>query len=64
MMLVQTGPRHISFLYAATLFLAIEGIRRKPLNRNVESYVNFVGLMILFAFMIFVTVKDVLNLFV
>ena len=46
------------------LFLAIEGIRRKPLNRNVESYVNFVGLMILFAFMIFVTVKDVLNLFV
>ena len=46
------------------LFLAIEGIRRKPINRNVESYVNFVGLMILFAFMIFVTVKDVLNLFV
>ncbi|MBQ9086543.1 MAG: site-2 protease family protein [Clostridia bacterium] len=46
------------------LFLIVEGIRRKPINRNVESYINFVGLMILFAFMIFVTVKDVLNLFV
>ena len=45
------------------LFLAIEGVRRKPLNRNVESYVNFVGIMILFALMIFVTVKDVLHLF-
>ena len=45
------------------LFLIIEGIRRKPLNRNVESYVNFIGIMILFAFMIFVTVKDVFHLF-
>ena len=46
------------------LFLIIEGIRRKPINRNVESYINFVGIMLLFALMIFVTVKDVLNLFV
>lgn len=46
------------------LFLIIEGIRRKPINKNVESYINFVGIMILFAFMIFITVKDVLNLFV
>ena len=45
------------------LFLIIEGIRRKPLNRNVEAYVNFVGIIILFAFMIFVTVKDVFHLF-
>ena len=45
------------------LFLVIEGIRRKPLNRNVESYVNFVGIMLLFALMIFVTVKDVFHLF-
>ncbi len=45
------------------LFLIVEGIRRKPLNRNIESYVNFVGIMILFALMIFVTVKDVLHLF-
>ncbi len=45
------------------LFLTIEGIRKKPLNRNVESYVNFIGIVILFAFMIFVTVKDVFKLF-
>lgn len=46
------------------LFLIIEGIRRKPINRDVEGYVNFVGLMLLFGLMIFVTIKDVLNLFV
>ncbi len=45
------------------LFLAIEGVRRKPINREVESYINFIGIMILFGFMIFVTVKDVLHLF-
>ena len=44
------------------LFLAIEGVIGKPLNRNVESYINVVGLIILFAFMIFVTFKDILNL--
>ena len=44
------------------LFLAIEGVRGKPINKNVESYINFVGLMILFAFMIFVTFKDIMNL--
>ncbi len=45
------------------LFLAIEGIRGKPINRNVESYINFAGMVLLFGFMIFVTVKDVLHLF-
>jgi len=44
------------------LLLAIEGIRGKPLNKTVVSYINFVGLMILFGFMIFVTFKDILNL--
>ena len=44
------------------VFLAIEGLRGKPVNKNVESYVNFIGLMILFGFMIFVTFKDILNL--
>ena len=32
--------------------------------RVVESYINFVGLILLFGLMIYVTVKDVLNLFV
>ncbi len=44
------------------LFLIIEGIRRKPINRNVEAYINFVGIVLLFALMIFVTCKDILKL--
>ncbi len=44
------------------LFLIIEGIRRKPVNKNVEAYINFIGILILFAFMIFITCKDVLQL--
>jgi regulator of sigma E protease len=46
------------------LFLAIEGVRGKPINKNVEYYINFIGLMILFAFMIFVSVKDILKLII
>ena len=45
------------------LFLIIEGIRKKPMNPNVESAINFVGIMILFALMILITVKDVFKLF-
>ena len=44
------------------LFLVIEGIRRKPINKTVEYYINLVGIMLLFALMIFVTVKDVFAL--
>ena len=44
------------------LFLVIEGIRRKPINRNVEGYINFIGMLILFAFMIFISFKDVFKL--
>ena len=43
--------------------LCIEGIRRKPINRKIEGYINFAGLMILFGFMIFVTCKDIFKLF-
>ena len=45
------------------LFLLIEAVRRKPVKKEVEGYVNFVGMMILFAFMAFVVVKDVFNIF-
>jgi len=44
------------------LFLIIEGIRRKPIKREVENFVNFAGMMILFAFMALVIVKDVFGL--
>ena len=45
------------------LMLCIEGIRRKPINKNIEGYINFIGLIILFALMIIVTCKDVFKLF-
>ena len=43
-------------------FLAVEGIRGKPLDRRIESYVNFVGIVILFSFMILVCFKDITKL--
>lgn len=45
------------------VMLVIEGIRRKPINRNIEAYINFVGIVVLFAFMIFISFKDILKLF-
>jgi regulator of sigma E protease len=45
------------------VFLALEAVRGKPIDRKIESYVNFAGIMILFAFMIIVTFKDVFMIF-
>ena len=42
------------------VFTAIEWIRKKPINRRVEGYIHMCGLIILFAFVIFV---DIFNLF-
>ncbi len=44
------------------LFLIIEGIRRKPINKNVEAYINFAGIVVLFGLMIFISFKDILKL--
>lgn len=44
------------------VFLTIEGIRRKPLNREKEAIVNLVGFAILILLMIVVTVSDVRGL--
>ncbi len=44
------------------LFLAIEGVRGKPIDRKIEAYINFAGLVILFAFMIFICFKDIMKL--
>jgi regulator of sigma E protease len=44
-------------------FLIIEGIRRKPLNKDVEAYINFIGIMLLLGLMIFISFKDILKLF-
>jgi regulator of sigma E protease len=45
------------------LLLLIEAVRRKPLKKEVEGYINFVGMIILFAFMAFIVVKDIGGLF-
>ena len=45
------------------LFLIIEAIRRKPIKKEVERYVNLIGISLLFAFMIFVMGKDIIKLF-
>ena len=45
------------------LFLLIEAIIRRPLNRKVEAIVNSVGLALLLTLMIVVTISDVVGLF-
>lgn len=46
------------------LFILIEAVRRKPINRKYEAYIHAVGLILLFALMILVTGKDIWNLIV
>ena len=45
------------------LLLCVEAIRRKPIDKKIEGYINFVGFVILFGFMIFITCKDIFKLF-
>ena len=45
------------------VFLAIEGIRGKPVKKEVEGYIHLAGMAVLIVFMIFITVKDVTGLF-
>ena len=43
-------------------FMLIEAIRRKPMNREAEGRVHLTGLLILLAFMMYITVHDVMKL--
>lgn len=45
------------------LFILIEAVTRKRINKKIEGYVNAAGLMILFALMILITFKDITVLF-
>lgn len=45
------------------LFLVVEGITRKPVNKNLEGYIHFLGLMLLLALMALVLCKDIAGLF-
>ena len=41
----------------------IEAIRRKPANTRLESRLNYVGLLVLLTFMVYISIHDVLKLF-
>ncbi len=45
------------------IFLLWEAVTRKPVNKNVEAYINAAGLLILMAFMLIITFKDIFKLF-
>ncbi len=44
------------------VFLIIEAIRRKPVNRQIEGSIHFAGLMLLMALMVFVMYNDIVKL--
>lgn len=44
------------------LFLAVEGVRRKPMNPKYENWVNAVGFSLLMVLMVIVTYSDILRL--
>lgn len=45
------------------LFLLIEAIRRKPIKKQTQGMINFIGFAFLILLMIFVTIKDIVFLF-
>lgn len=45
------------------VFLGIEAVRGRPIDKRIENYVNLAGIMILFGFMILVTFKDIFTIF-
>ena len=45
------------------VFLIVEAVRRKPINREVEGMVHFAGLMLLMALMVVVMYNDILKIF-
>jgi len=44
------------------LFVTIEGVTRKKVNPKIEATIHKIGMMVLLALMLLVTIKDVLNL--
>lgn len=45
------------------LFLLVEAVTRKPVNKNVEGYIHFIGLVLLLGVLLVVTFNDILRLF-
>ena len=44
------------------ILLIVEGIRRKPIDRNKEGYFHLIGFVLLMILMIIVTYKDILRI--
>ena len=44
------------------LFLIIEGVRGKPVDKRIQGYINFAGIMLLFALMAVITFKDIIKI--
>ena len=45
------------------VFLIIEAVRRKPVNRQVDGTIHFAGLMVLMVLMVVVMYNDILKIF-
>ncbi len=45
------------------LFIAIEAVIRRPVNKKIETAINLAGIAILLTLMIFITAKDIISLF-
>ena len=45
------------------VFLVIEAIRKKPINREIEGRIHFAGLMALMVLMVVVMYNDILKIF-
>ena len=46
------------------VFLLVEGVIRRPVNRKIQAYVNFAGLAALLLLMVFVTYNDIMRIFI
>lgn len=45
------------------VFMVIEAVRRKPIKKEIEAYIHFVGIMLLFALMLLISFKDIWSIF-
>lgn len=46
------------------VFLLYEAIFRKPIKKEVEAYIHFIGIVLLFSLMIVIALKDVWSIFI
>ena len=46
------------------LFLLVEGVRRKPINREIEGAIHGAGFILLMGLMVLLTYKDIMQIFV